>query len=89
MTEGYFETAEGLHVFYDSKTGVKIIIDNALNEGTVSYVPENEYYTKSLLEEDTAAIIEFMKVPGTGLGMLLIKLGRAFERAVTGGSSAT
>ena len=44
---------------------------------------------KAVLEDDFNEIEQAMGVPGVGLGMLLIKIGRAFNRAVTGGSSAS
>jgi hypothetical protein len=89
MKEGYFKTKDGLHVFHDSATGLQVVIDNALNTGTVYYESENQGDTKPLTNEDAVMLIQFMRIPGSGLGMLMIKLLRAFSRAVGSGSDAS
>ena len=86
MNEYYSVNNDGFHRFYNPVIGLEILIDD--NSGTVNHVEEQEFYTKPLLVEDSKELVEYMRIPGTGLGMLLIKLGRAFSRAVGGGSSA-
>lgn len=58
----------------------KIKITDANNETTV----EHEVYS-----EDFNEIQQDMQVPGFGLGFLLIKIGRAVAKKISGGSSAS
>jgi hypothetical protein len=86
MNEYYSVNDEGFHRFYDPISGLEVLIND--NTGTVNYVENQEFYTKPLLVEDAIELVEFMQLPGSGLGMLMIKLGRAFGRAVGAGSDA-
>lgn len=67
---------------------VEIILDPTLNKIKVTDLVSSEVQEHQVTEEDFNEIDTAMRVPGFGLGMLLIKIGRAFERAVGGGSSA-
>ena len=87
MNQGYNLLDTGAYAFWDEQTESSVIINLQSNLGF--YEKQGETLDSGpLLEADAIEIIEAMKVPGTGLGMLLIKLGRALSRAVGGGSSA-
>lgn len=67
---------------------VEITLDSTLNKIKVTDPVTLEVQEHQVTVEDFNEIKAAMRVPGFGLGMLLIKIGRAFERAVGGGSSA-
>jgi hypothetical protein len=87
MNQGYNLGENGAHIFFDELTQSSVIVDHENQLGI--YEKESQpMETGAITETDALGLIEAMKIPGTGLGMLLIKLGRAFERAIGGGSSA-
>jgi hypothetical protein len=87
MNQGYNLLDTGVHAFWDEQTESSVIINLQSNLGF--YEKQGETLDSGpLLEADAIEIIEAMKVPGTGLGMLILKLGRAFGRAVGAGSDA-
>ena len=70
----------------------QVTVEVYLNEETknikVVDTDKDEMQEQVVLSDDFEEIQEAMRVPGFGLGMVLIKIGRAFSRAVGGGSSA-
>ena len=86
MNQYYSVNDEGFHRFYNPIIGLEVLIDD--NTGTVNHVEKQEFYTEPLLVNDAIELVKSMQIPGTGLGMLLIKLGRAFSRAAGEGSDA-
>ena len=87
MQEGYNEGSNGIHVFYNEATQEKVTIDTFINRGF--YEKEGvEMREGELKSENATGLVEFMRIPGTGLGMVLIKLGEMFRNAVGAGSDA-
>jgi hypothetical protein len=70
--------------YYNECLNVKITLDLNANSILVQYLSNGTQEIKTVSAEDFNEIYEAMQVPGFGLGMILIKIGKAFERAVTG-----
>jgi len=82
--------------YYNSTLNIKIVTDLDTNNVQVIYVTsglaESHIIDRESVEMANAWIEEeenSNRIPGIGLGMLLIRLGRAFEKAAGGGTSAT
>lgn len=87
MNQGYNKTEKYDHIFHNEATGEQVIVNDLYDDGTYQKLGVC-IETQQIDPADIKEIIELMKVPGTGLGMLILKLGRAFGRAVGAGSDA-
>jgi hypothetical protein len=70
--------------YYNECLNVKITLDLNANSILVQYLSSGTQEAVKVSAEDFNEIKEAMQVPGFGLGMILIKIGKAFERAITG-----
>lgn len=74
--------------YYNEHINTKVVLSEADNSIKVVYLDDGTREKQIISSEDFNEIDATMRVPGFGWGMVLIKIGRAFGRAVGAGSDA-
>ena len=70
--------------YYNKELGIRVFLHESNNSIEVIQLEDSAREEQTVSAEDFNEIYEAMQVPGFGWGMVLIKIGKAIERAVTG-----
>ena len=75
--------------YTDECLNLKIELTPATNKIKVTDFNKEEVQEHEVYSDDFNEIQQDMRVPGFGLGFLLIKIGQAVAKKISGGSSAS
>lgn len=77
-----------IHEYYSDCLNYKVYIDNVLNTVKIDDLQEETSATYSINSADATTLINEMSNPGFRWGNVLFQIGRAVQKAISGGSSA-